>query len=425
MVNNGALMLGVLALFGAALCRPILRMTAPGLPEETLALAATIAQITWPGMLATGLSSLISGTYQVQGKFAWPAACALLGSFVTLVTLLLLRSSLGIVGAAVSILTGGLAQVVLLSIGRLRHYRFELLLRTRAIQDGLKLLGSLAFLAVFTRWLPVLDRYLASTLPLGSISHLGYALKIQGLFSSLLAGGFATVAFPEMALRVAAGDLDGLRRTFSQHLRTVLLFTVAAMAITIVLAEPLIAVLLERGSFTPSDTTSVALLLRVYMVGLCGAALGCITGRTFYALKKMRWFTIGSIAEVAAYAIYTPALAKHYGTVGIATSSSCMLTISIVWHSMALWKSLGSSGGRQILASSCRIVLAGLSCALAAWIAANVVGPGHIVQVATGSLVGLMTYAVVLVTLRSPELSLMSRGIVDGMGRFAPFVGRN
>ena len=56
----------------------------------------------------------------------------------------------------------------------------------------------------------------------------------------------------------------------------------------IVLAEPIIRLIFERGSFTAADTAATAAALRWYAVGLVGYSVVRIVSPTFYALGRSR-----------------------------------------------------------------------------------------------------------------------------------------
>ena len=69
----------------------------------------------------------------------------------------------------------------------------------------------------------------------------------QGIFSVAV----ATVLFPTLARFAARGDLDRLRSTMANGMRLILLLLIPATAAILVLAEPMIRLVYERGDFAP------------------------------------------------------------------------------------------------------------------------------------------------------------------------------
>ncbi len=55
-----------------------------------------------------------------------------------------------------------------------------------------------------------------------------------------------------------------------------------------VLARPIVAVIFERGRFTPADTINTAAALQFYAIGLIGYSIVRIISPTFYALGRSR-----------------------------------------------------------------------------------------------------------------------------------------
>ena len=68
----------------------------------------------------------------------------------------------------------------------------------------------------------------------------------QGMFSVAV----ATVLFPALARLAARGDLDGFRATVSTGLRQIGFLLIPASVVSAVLAEPIVRLVYERGTFT-------------------------------------------------------------------------------------------------------------------------------------------------------------------------------
>ena len=76
----------------------------------------------------------------------------------------------------------------------------------------------------------------------------------QGMFSVAV----ATVLFPTLARLATRGDLAGVRNTIALGLRQINFLLLPAAAFSIVLAEPIIRLLYQRGAFEPGQTHVVA-----------------------------------------------------------------------------------------------------------------------------------------------------------------------
>ena len=79
----------------------------------------------------------------------------------------------------------------------------------------------------------------------------------QGIFSVAI----ATVLFPTLARFASRGELVNLRATMANGMRQILFVLVPAAAAVLVLSEPMIRLVYQRGEFNAAETTLVATAL--------------------------------------------------------------------------------------------------------------------------------------------------------------------
>ena len=404
-INLSLLVLGALVAAGILFPDVILGLTTPGLPDATRRQAAQIAVITWPSVLATGVISLLTGIYQSQSRFGWPAAVPVIGAIVNLGLVLTLANWLGIIGLAIATTLGIVLQVGLLLPLALKKGRYRLMLNWHhpAVWQVLRLLLPLVLASLVAKSTPLLDRFLASRMPEGSISHLGYAFRIFSLLIMLISTGIATVIFPRMAVNMAGSDLSALSRTMSYGLRVMWLAIAPVIAIGIVIALPLVVAVFQRGQFGAVDAAAVARLLQVYLLALAGACMGSITARGFYVLKDTRTIAVWGSIESMAYVFYTALLARFFGAVGVALGYVLLFNGSLLWQIIILRYKTGNVGGGTLLSSFARTGLAALLGGVTAWGVTQSTSNVWI-QLVLGCISGLLVYGVVLWVLQSPEI---------------------
>jgi len=416
-VASGVITLSVIVLAcitaaGMAFTRPLLQLTTPGLTSASLALASRLALITWLIVIPNGVLGLLTGIYQAQGRFAWPAAVPVVGGLVNVAVLGLLAHWLGPTSLAIAATSAAVLQAALVLPLALkgRRYRPTVQWRHPGVQQFVHLLIPLVLSSIFIRWTPVIDRYLASQLSPGSISRIGYAFALVTVVSRLMATGISTVIFPRMAWNAAAGDMSALWRTMSTGLRTMWLGVAPVMALGWVLAHPGVMVVFARGQFSAADGVVVTTLVRVYLTALIGMCLGTITGRGFYALKDTRTPAVVGVLEAIAYAIYTALLARRFGAVGVAWGYVIYFSVAITWHVCVLRYKTRARGEVREIVSALRILAAALAAGLSAWVAVQVVH-GNVAQLFAGGLTGLVVYAIVVHQLGSQETAILLAGV--------------
>jgi peptidoglycan biosynthesis protein MviN/MurJ (putative lipid II flippase) len=98
----------------------------------------------------------------------------------------------------------------------------------------------------------------------------------------------ATATTPAIARQLALGDRATVRKTIADGLALMMMLNVPATIGLMVLAEPIIRLMYERGAFMPSDTIAAAGALQFYAVGLLGYSVVRIASPAFYALGRSR-----------------------------------------------------------------------------------------------------------------------------------------
>ncbi|MEO8607148.1 MAG: lipid II flippase MurJ [Chloroflexota bacterium] len=409
-LNTYLLLLGILTLIGVLFSRSVVQLITPGLPPDTLDIASHLAIVLWPTVLGVGVFSLLSGIYQVRGHFSWPAIASLLGQIINLILVIVLTPLWGVTGAAIGVAANILLQVLLLARIWLRqkHYHFGLYWRHPGIRQVLHLLWPLLVSGIVIRWTPVVDRYLVSSLPVGSISHLNYAFKIVEGLSLLLSTGISVVIFPQMALNVSQSDTHALKQTISQGLRLMWLAVAPAIFIGIALAIPIITILYQRGEFSAADTEVVAALMRVYLFALVGMSLGSVTGRSFYALKDTRTPAVIGTIQAFVYIVYAVALVHFFGVFGAAIAYVIYFNVSLLWQVVVIRLKTGGTGGRLVIGSFGKTCLAAIIAGLSAWGVIHLMASPWL-QLISGAAVSLVMYLAILLLLRSTEIALLLR----------------
>jgi putative peptidoglycan lipid II flippase len=229
------------------------------------------------------------------------------------------------------------------------------------------------------------NTYLATSQGRGAVSWLTYAFRLMYLPIGLFGVSIATAALPDIARRANAQDMAGLRSTVSSALRLMLMLNVPATIGLIALADPIIAVLLERGKFTASDTAATAAALMFYAPGLVGYSAVKIASPSFYSLRDSRTPVTVSVMSVMTNLALNLTLVHWMGYRGLALGTA----LAAIFNAGALlWLLRGRIGGidgRRITLAFVKILAASLAMGLAArfasgWLTQVVAGSGTIVR---------------------------------------------
>ena len=352
-----AMILAAVTVLGVAIAPVIVKIIALGFSSpDKFELTVLLTRIMFPYIFFIGLVALAMGILNALGHFAAPALAPVLLNVGMIGCVFLLSPYLEkpSVGLAIGVIVGGALQLAL-QIPFMIRKGFHLLVRSPLYHSALKriaLLMSPAVLGAAVYQISTLvDTLLASLLPEGSVSYLYYADRLVQFPLGVFAIALATAALPSLSKQAALGDTEGLRTSFSYALRLVFFITIPAMTGLIVLREPIVQLLFERGAFDPAATRMTAEALFYYAIGLCAFSGVRIVASTFYALQDtktpVRMAVISLVVKIVLSILFMGPM--RHGGLALATSlASGVNLVLLIW---ALRKRLGRIGARGILGS--------------------------------------------------------------------------
>src|SRR5690606_16770000 len=106
----------------------------------------------------------------------------------------------------------------------------------------------------------VIGTMIASLAP-GAVSYLYYADRIYQLPLGVVGIAIGVVLLPDLSRQLRSGRMDLVGHTQNRALEFAMALTLPASVALVVMAEPIIAILFQRGSFVASDTEATAMAL--------------------------------------------------------------------------------------------------------------------------------------------------------------------
>lgn len=398
LVMNGLLVVtGVLMVLGLLLAAPLTALVAPefaSVPGK-LELTTDLTRVMLPFVGTIAAAVAMMAMLNTLHRFFIPAVSPAMFNVATIVcavTLVPVMPHFGlapIMAIAFGTLLGGVAQVaVQWPALRREGFRYAPVLdvRDRELRGVLRMMvpGALGVAALNINVL--VNMYLATGQEQGSVSWLAYAFRLMYLPLGLVGVSIATAALPDLSRHAAAADMASVRRTLSGSLRLMLMLNVPATVGLLVLAEPIVALLYERGEFTGVDTAATAAALMFYAPGLVGYSAVKIASPTFYALRDSRTPVIVSILSVGLNLGLNLLLLDILGFKGLALGTavaSLFNAAALIW---LLRRRLDGLDERRILRGLLKITIASAIMAVVAvattrWLDASIAGDGELQKV--------------------------------------------
>ena len=426
-----ALVLAVTVLLGIAFSPAIVRAIAPGFADATekLLLAVALTRAMLPYVLMAGLVALSMAILNALGHFHTPALAPAILNAAMISSVLMgawLTPEMEIRTAilAAGVVIGGILQLGI-QLPALKHHGVRLG-RRATLPSGLLSRFSRSALPVMLGGASyqlnvLLGTLLASFLAAGSVSYLFYADRLVQFPLGIFAISAVTVMMPDLSRQAAAGDVEDLKKSLYQSLSLVWFVTVPAMVGLIVLRQPIVAILFERGAFDSDSTHLTATALLWYSTGIWAYAALRVQLAVFYALQDV-YRPLGAAAlSVMVNLIAGILLMQTMGHGGIALAAALAAAVNVALLAIMLRQHIGPLGGRKLVMTAGRI----FGCALLMGVAVDrsnewfhtASGDGTLYQVAhlLGCIaVGVIFYLVAAFLCRSHELQVCYQMVFQG-----------
>ncbi|MEU1100581.1 lipid II flippase MurJ [Streptomyces tibetensis] len=382
----------------------LVRALAPGLPDPRL--AADCTRITATCVLAFGLAGYCSAALRAHRCFLAPAAIYVVYNTGIIAAMFLLGEGWGVRSAAVGVAAGGclMVAVQLPSLWRRLASPTPHLAKATAVVEErpmqAALIAAVLLFALCRQSQVLAERFLASGLPAGAISHLNYAQKVAQI-PMTLSLMVCTVTFPVVARALADGDTARARSRVERDLALASWLVLLGMCAVVACAPQMIELLFQRGAFTSSDTGATADVMRVYALGLLGQTLVGALVRSYFSAGRASWYPLGAMAAGIAVTSWIGAGSVHsWGVAGIAAANALGITVTAALLLAGL--RTGRPDGAHGVSVRVRPVLAELSrlvSAAAVATAAGAFAASRLPSPAAGLTAGLLTVTLVFVPL--------------------------
>ena len=308
----------------------VIAMLAPGfVGRETLQFAINDARLMMPYFAFVGPSIVMMGVLNAEHRFMLTAFSPVLFNLTmiaVLIVLLIWRHD-PLFSATVIAGTVGIAGCLQMLI----------LIQRRPWRDGIATPVRISFdpqIRGFLRkgipgmvanagpqFLIVGGAIIASSSP-AAVSWLYFANRLIELPLGMVGVAMGTVLVPELTRAIRSDDRDALMQAESRGAELATALVLPAALGLILLSQPIIRVLFERGAFTPADTIATAQALSILALGLPAHVLVKALSPGFFAREDTRTPLVATISGVIVAVICGLLLGRSYGASGVAASIS-------------------------------------------------------------------------------------------------------
>ena len=381
MASLTVIFMSLVSLLGVIFAPQLIYVLAPGFSPDKIILTVLLTRVMYPFILLVSLAALAMGMLNAKNIFTAPA---LASSFFNLGSILggvafgwWLDPHFGeraLTGLALGTLLGGLLQL-LVQVPSLYKAGFHWILDCRWRDPGVKQVLSLMLPAVIAASAVqinvMINSIFASYLGDGPVSWLSFSFRLMQLPLGVFGVAIATVTLPVVSRMAILGDMVQFCATLGRAMRLALFLTLPAAIGLIMLAEPIIALIYQRGKFQAFDTLRTAESLQFYALGLVAYACIKVLTPAFYSINH-RWTPMMiSFLSIAVNFIFNLLFIFHLkmGHKGLALSTALAAMLNVGMLLFFMTRFAGTLHLRRLWSTLWRCALASIPMILLAMLA--------------------------------------------------------
>jgi len=312
---------------------------APGFYVEPIKreLATDILRITFPYLFFVSLVALSGSIMNTFGKFSIPALTPVFYNLILVCFALWIAPlyELPVYAIAWGMFSAGVLQLFiqvypLMKLNLLP--RFSLDLNHPGVRKILYLMIPGVIAGGVSQLNMLVDTILASFLPTGSPTWLYVSDRLMQLPLGIFAIAIGTVLLPRLSSLHQSEDTSEFSKTMDWSIRLVVLISVPSIIGLVLLSQPIILTLFERGEFMSHDTFKSSLSLIALALGLMAFMLIKVLTPGFFARQNPKTPVKVALASMLLNVFLAWILAFYFGLnhVGLAIASSISAYFTII-----------------------------------------------------------------------------------------------
>lgn len=424
LANTVTLALSLLAALIALFAPQVVRYAlAPGLSAdpELFALTISLLRIQLISAVLFGLGGLIVGILNAHQVFLIPALTPAMYQLGIIFGAVFLAPSMGIYGLAWGVVIGAVFYVLIQIPSLIKQkgtYSAALGLNNPITRQVIFLMGPRLLGVAVVQLNFWVNTNLASKMEEGSVTSLTYAFSLMLMAQAAIAQSVAIAAMPTFSAQHALGKTDEMRLSLAATLRGILLMAVPASVGLIILREPLISFLYQRGEFDAQDVRLVAWALLWYAAGLVGHSIMEVLTRAFYAQHDTKTPVIIGTIAMGLNVLFSIFFSRYFASIGwfplggLALANSLATALEATALFIFMRRRLNGIEGKSIAQGFLQAAIATIVMVLVLplWLTYRLIIPPWIL-IPGGIAIGGAVYLIAVLILKVPEIKMLINAV--------------
>ena len=350
--NNIITMVSIISIFcifiGIAFSKQIVNITAPGFEGETYTLTLHFLKIYMWSVLVTSLVQVLTAYLNCNNRFFQSNISTLALSSIQMIVIFIS----GITNEQVlifGILISNIVQFFILYFFSNRSgLKINILIeKTPELKNAFIIAGPIFISNMIMQINTFVDKMFASQLIEGSISALNYSSIIRSFIFYVFSIAITTMIYPIISQYISENNINKVKEVFSKGINIIIILFVPITIGAIILSEPAITFVYERGEFGHESTMMTTSAFVMYTIGLLPLAIRDVITKFFYSMQDTKPTMYLGIIAVLLNVLLNILFIRPLGHNGLALATSLSELITLPLFFVFLRKKIGGIGLRN------------------------------------------------------------------------------
>lgn len=316
----------IIAILGAISAPIIVKWLYPefGQYQDGFNIAAWTIAFYFLSIIFLGVNAVYEGYFDAKRRFSFSTFSQTIVVLTTLVFALLFHESLSIfsvpIGYFVGSLLSFLLKVVVLTPRKLMDWGQKA--DWKEIKSFYYIFVPIGVTIAVGQINLTVNMLYASRMDEGVVSNLNYAFRLVTIPQAIFGVTIATIVYPTLAKAMSLNDQSMFKQGIEKGLSSMFLLIAPSVAGMMILIEPIVRLVYERGAFTPSATEITSHYALFYMGSVLFYSIQAVVAKGFYTLGKGSSFMRIGLFSILLNIVSNYLFAKWIGPSGLALSAS-------------------------------------------------------------------------------------------------------
>lgn len=328
---------------------------------EKFAQAVLYGRIVFPYLIFISLIAMFGGMLNSIGKFAPFASVSIILNIAMIIGVSVVSPYVESPALALSyaVIVGGLIQLVWMIFFMVRYDMMFSLCKPKLSDDVKQLLKRMVpgLIAGGVYQLNVWIGTLLATLIPGAVSYIYYADRLMQFPMAIIGTAIGTAMLPLLSRQIKAGRLDEVENTQNHALELSAILILPATGALMVMSEPIIHIMFERGEFDANSTYYTAMALQVLAMALPALVLIKLLTTVFFAQGDTKSPLIATIIAVITNIVISLSFMPKFGFITLPVATVIAAWVDVLFLAIVLKRRGSLFVARETLCKMCSVIM--------------------------------------------------------------------